>query len=395
MQQYSSETGRSMTEMLGVLAVIGVLSIGGIQGYTYAMNKYRANNVLNEINMASHQLATILLTSRNEQKIISLGNPYDNGTIRTENYPFDYGCGNYDSIERACQQIEQGYWMSVGGISKNLCQSMLSNSKHLPYFVEQRLNDVSAEEDVICEDENNKFMFLFNSDGSGELAPNIADELMDVDCPTNTSAKGIGGYACQGLDRISGQMRDCYCTQKDTKYEGEGICAPLPAKCSTNNDCNRGDYCNITSYGSSNCMTNTTTITGTCRTIKSDTKSPMKATSFVSSNVKMTWWAAQNFCQALKKTGIEITDFNCAHSICKSECSAKSGYCHADTSISVSSKDASNISAVTKQLKQAYGSSLYGWINSSYNSCNPYFVYFNEGYLYYNSPNRTHLAVCK
>ncbi len=40
------ESGRSMVEMLGVLAIIGVLSIGGIAGYTIAMNRYRANEIL-------------------------------------------------------------------------------------------------------------------------------------------------------------------------------------------------------------------------------------------------------------------------------------------------------------------------------------------------------------
>ncbi|MBR5130482.1 MAG: hypothetical protein IKV03_04590, partial [Alphaproteobacteria bacterium] len=46
-----TQSGRSMVEMLGTLAVIGVLSIGGIAGYTYAMNKYRANETINDINM--------------------------------------------------------------------------------------------------------------------------------------------------------------------------------------------------------------------------------------------------------------------------------------------------------------------------------------------------------
>ena len=41
-----SESGRSMVEMLGVLAIIGVLSIGGIAGYTMAMNRFRANEVV-------------------------------------------------------------------------------------------------------------------------------------------------------------------------------------------------------------------------------------------------------------------------------------------------------------------------------------------------------------
>ena len=40
------EQGRSMVEMLGVLAIIGVLSIGAIAGYTMAMNRYRANQIL-------------------------------------------------------------------------------------------------------------------------------------------------------------------------------------------------------------------------------------------------------------------------------------------------------------------------------------------------------------
>ena len=47
------ESGRSMVEMLGVLAIIGVLSIGGIAGYSMAMNRYRANEVLNAAQMLS------------------------------------------------------------------------------------------------------------------------------------------------------------------------------------------------------------------------------------------------------------------------------------------------------------------------------------------------------
>ena len=42
----NNESGRSMVEMLGVLAIIGVLSIGGIAGYTIAMNRYRANEII-------------------------------------------------------------------------------------------------------------------------------------------------------------------------------------------------------------------------------------------------------------------------------------------------------------------------------------------------------------
>ena len=45
-----SEQGRSMVEMLGVLAIIGVLSIGGIAGYTLSMRRYRANQIIDMAN---------------------------------------------------------------------------------------------------------------------------------------------------------------------------------------------------------------------------------------------------------------------------------------------------------------------------------------------------------
>ena len=39
------QKGRSMIEMLGVLAIVGVLSIGGLAGYQMAMNRYRASTL--------------------------------------------------------------------------------------------------------------------------------------------------------------------------------------------------------------------------------------------------------------------------------------------------------------------------------------------------------------
>ncbi len=38
-----NQKGRSMIEMLGVLAIVGILSVGGIAGYSKAMTKYRIN----------------------------------------------------------------------------------------------------------------------------------------------------------------------------------------------------------------------------------------------------------------------------------------------------------------------------------------------------------------
>ena len=44
----NSEKGRSMVEMLGVLAIIGILSAGALKGYSNAMFKYKMNKTIDE-----------------------------------------------------------------------------------------------------------------------------------------------------------------------------------------------------------------------------------------------------------------------------------------------------------------------------------------------------------
>lgn len=44
------QSGRSMVEMLGVLAIVGVLSIGAITGYSKAMMKYKLNKMVDQYN---------------------------------------------------------------------------------------------------------------------------------------------------------------------------------------------------------------------------------------------------------------------------------------------------------------------------------------------------------
>ena len=49
MKKLKSQSGRSMVEMLGVLAIIGVLSVGGIAGYSLSMRRHRANAVADAV----------------------------------------------------------------------------------------------------------------------------------------------------------------------------------------------------------------------------------------------------------------------------------------------------------------------------------------------------------
>ena len=74
----NNENGRSMVEMLGVLAIIGVLSAGGLAGYSKAMFKHKLNNTMEQITMLVTNIRTAYCSQRNyanmtEAKLVSLG----------------------------------------------------------------------------------------------------------------------------------------------------------------------------------------------------------------------------------------------------------------------------------------------------------------------------------
>ena len=60
-----AQTGRSMIEMLGVLAIIGVLSVGGIAGYSKAMERYRVNETINHISYIVQNTRDLFKTQPN------------------------------------------------------------------------------------------------------------------------------------------------------------------------------------------------------------------------------------------------------------------------------------------------------------------------------------------
>ena len=64
-KSYDNENGRSMIEMLGVLAIIGVLSVGGIAGYSKAMMRYRVNKTIDQITYMAGNIHTFFAPQKN------------------------------------------------------------------------------------------------------------------------------------------------------------------------------------------------------------------------------------------------------------------------------------------------------------------------------------------
>lgn len=105
-----AQVGRSMTEMLGVLAVIGVLSLIGILGYRLAMTKYRANELVSEINMRSVTLVQQLVQNPNDIDM-EMGNKTKHGYTITS--ALDADDDNY-------------FYISVEDIPTGVCREVLN-----------------------------------------------------------------------------------------------------------------------------------------------------------------------------------------------------------------------------------------------------------------------------
>ena len=82
-----NQNGRSMIEMLGVLAIIGVLSVGGIAGYSKAMLKYKTNKLIDQVTMLTTNIRTLYAQQKTFTGLDGIAGSvtaYDNGKTAIE-----------------------------------------------------------------------------------------------------------------------------------------------------------------------------------------------------------------------------------------------------------------------------------------------------------------------
>ena len=122
------ESGRSIIEMIGVLAIIGILTVGGIAGFSRAMTRNKINKTIDQVqtlttNMRSlfaSQRKTLELSGAEAYKLGLLTDETWNGT-RTTN-PFggeiNFGKGSISG------QTERSFTIEYTGLPTDACVSI-------------------------------------------------------------------------------------------------------------------------------------------------------------------------------------------------------------------------------------------------------------------------------
>ena len=137
---HAVSSGRSMIEMLGVLAIIGVLSVGGIAGYSKAMMKFKINKTAEQISQIVTNIRTLYLQQKDyngldEDSAIQMGAIPDDlptsaglygATIsnifggRIEIRPSSYSAAWLNSVG----ETDEAFMISVYNLPKEACVAL-------------------------------------------------------------------------------------------------------------------------------------------------------------------------------------------------------------------------------------------------------------------------------
>ncbi|MBQ7413513.1 MAG: hypothetical protein IJV07_04500 [Alphaproteobacteria bacterium] len=350
-----SELGRSMVEMLGTLAIMGVLTIGGVAGYRYAINKSNANTILGAVS----QMAVTASTELTTQGSLTLPEWKDaNGNLSIS--------GAY-GVETA-QNNDGTFSITVSNMNDEVCERIKGMDWKVPEDV--AIND---ESDVCDQGEANTITFVFSNTLTKKSAPGNAGGESGEDTPdepetptcggtyTGTTETGQGGYA--GTITVEESTVRCYCEAKDTVYNtATGQCESKPDSCTSYRDCNNGEYCQFSPSG---CEDSDAPTTGTCQSLTecgdSGTYTAADGKTFWMSDYGGScvpdWWTAKDICGAKGKTMVSLSDIKCNGSTW----------------------------SCSDNYAKTLGSNLneYGiWTTDMYDSCSAFLVSLGDGHVY-------------
>ena len=219
-----NQSGRSMIEMLGVLAIIGVLSLGGVAVFNAAMNRHTANNLTYDVMLMAESTVS--------------------GGTALEEMPFEAGT-EYDNIRTLINE-EGEIRVVVSSVAKDVCDILLSKGGNESFALE----NVSENPLALCADRTD-IVFAINSEvlnanyrgipcQSSEICPAGQECYMGVcrtpslNCP-NGCQEGETcdeGRCCPTYDGLRATGQCLFVAPTDSGCQSFSLCA-YPYECDT------------------------------------------------------------------------------------------------------------------------------------------------------------------
>lgn len=220
---HNIEYGRSLVEMIAVLVLVGLLSIVSVVGYSYAMAKYQANLLINDIQIRRVDLIAQSIASKNLSSQMWVG--------EKSKYIFDeVGIDDDGMIS-----------FSVSTVEQDVCEIVFDELTKQIGRID--INSVVAKSLSDCSETNKMTFYFYANNGDNDC---ISDICFD------TSEEPIMYYCgddikcgmCQVCDTENGNCR--FLEDGIACDEGKGICLSGDCTyngCSDNSDCQSDEYC--------------------------------------------------------------------------------------------------------------------------------------------------------
>ena len=147
--QNKTEFGRTLVEILGVLAVMGILSIVGFWAYGIAMDKNRANNLIQEVQKRAVVVAGQIGFQGHEPSLAEFSppNPTSGGTFE----------------DVTTEGLYKQFGIQVSGVTKSVCENILRTIGETTPIRRLSLEITPRTPLTTCND-TNAFLFIYNED---------------------------------------------------------------------------------------------------------------------------------------------------------------------------------------------------------------------------------------
>ena len=208
----SNQSGRSMIEMLGVLAIVGVLSVGGIAGYSKAMEKFKINKSIDQISQIVTNIRTLYAQQStyyglNNLTAVQMGTiPDELGSSENLTNPFKGKVYIMSSDASYTSQYGKVFAVQYRGLSKQACLSLGTTdwgSSYSSGFIGISVDQMSGENQMVID-------LLKNNQCKGSSSNNllIGCSNKSADITTPLSVSSVAGI-CSVCDETG---KDCNIT---------------------------------------------------------------------------------------------------------------------------------------------------------------------------------------
>ena len=184
-----NQSGRSMTEMIGVLILVGILSVGALGGYGWAVDKYRSNTLSREVLQRAADIKNQMDRRRRE---FSLAKFEDNSILG-----YKIGLAPITDVNVNYEGPEYVVGIQVENVTKRICQMTFdSNIGLFDIKIQFAIDDLGTfyskkyDEDTsdICS-QSNTMTFYVNDEWQYNVNKPTEEETTSPSCPAINQCK--------------------------------------------------------------------------------------------------------------------------------------------------------------------------------------------------------------